>query len=40
MTKIVSMMLLACLLVGVGAGCKTKRGDREYIPGQGWKPVR
>jgi hypothetical protein len=30
---------LAVLSVALLAGCKTKSGDREFIPGRGWVPV-
>jgi len=29
--------MLAAALVMVG--CKTNRGDRQYIPGRGWVPT-
>jgi len=36
MRKVVVLAIVALIL---GAGCKSKRYDREFIPGKGWKPV-
>jgi len=37
MSKLCVLLLLLAAL-GVGAGCKTHSGSREYIPGKGWIP--
>lgn len=34
--KIFLLFVLAAALLG--AGCKTKEGSREFIPGRGWVP--
>lgn len=36
MSKIMLLLLLTVLLAGV-AGCKSRPGSREYVPGEGWK---
>lgn len=33
------VVLLAFVVAVLSAGCKSKRYDREFIPGKGWKPV-
>ena len=34
------MLVALCLLIVTGAACRSPSGDREYIPGRGWEPVR
>jgi hypothetical protein len=36
MSKILLLLLVTALLAGV-AGCKSRSGSREYVPGKGWK---
>jgi len=36
MGKYILVIVMALILAG--AGCKTKPGSREYIPGKGWVP--
>ena len=36
MGKYILVIVMALILAG--AGCKTKSGSREYIPGKGWVP--
>lgn len=39
MSKLCLLLLLAATLVA--AGCASQpRGDREFIPGKGWVPVK
>jgi len=37
MSKLFVLLMVAVALVLVG--CETNRGSREYVPGQGWKPM-
>jgi hypothetical protein len=39
MTRILLIVSLLATLM-LTTACKTSRGDREFIPGQGWVPVR
>jgi hypothetical protein len=34
------MLALCALIFGGAVGCRSASGDREYIPGRGWQPVR
>lgn len=41
MKKHLLLLLLALALAATFTACKSApRGDREFIPGQGWKPVK
>ncbi len=33
------VVLLAFVTAVLAVGCKSKRYDREFIPGKGWRPV-
>ena len=39
MSKIFICLAFALALVLAGAGCKSKPGSREFIPGKGWKEI-
>jgi hypothetical protein len=38
MKRIFWLVLVAAVFVLGVAGCRTKSGSREYIPGKGWVP--
>ncbi len=38
MTRLLMLALLALTLMATG--CQTDKGSREFIPGQGWVPMR
>jgi hypothetical protein len=41
MKKPLLLLLLAFVLAATFTACKSSpRGDREFIPGQGWEPVK
>lgn len=41
MRKLCLLALLALALATLTSACTTEpRGDREFIPGQGWEPVQ
>ena len=39
MTRILLILSLLTTLM-LATACKSSRGDREFIPGRGWVPVR